>query len=148
MNKVALVTGGNRGIGKDIALMLARNGIGVILTYRSNEQEALGVVREIQEAGGRSVALPFDLSAFARFDAFLGDVSERLQETFGQTRLDYLVNNAGFGKGRSHWRLQSLGGLRRVSMGVPCGPNPRRFDCRSRGDPDDRLDRGFPRFCS
>jgi NAD(P)-dependent dehydrogenase (short-subunit alcohol dehydrogenase family) len=96
--KVALVTGGNRGIGKAIALRLAGNGIEVILTYRSNEQEARDVIAEIQGSGGRAAALRLDLSEIERFDLFLDGLNALLRDAFGTDRLDYLVNNAGFGK--------------------------------------------------
>ncbi|HEX4347928.1 MAG TPA: SDR family oxidoreductase [Vicinamibacterales bacterium] len=97
-NKSALVTGGNRGIGKAIALKLAGNGVDVILTYRSNEQEARDVVDEIRGSGGRAAALWLDLSEIERFDSFLDDVSALLRDMFGKDRIDYLINNAGFGK--------------------------------------------------
>lgn len=96
--KVALVTGGNRGIGKAIALRLAGNGIEVILTYRSNEQEARDVIAEIQGSGGRAAALRLDLSEIERFDLFLDGLNALLRDAFGTDRIDYLVNNAGFGK--------------------------------------------------
>jgi NAD(P)-dependent dehydrogenase (short-subunit alcohol dehydrogenase family) len=97
-NKAALVTGGNRGIGRAIALKLAGNGADVILTYRSNEQEARDVVDEIRDSGGRATALRLDLSEVERFDSFLDDVSALLRDTFGKDRIDYLINSAGFGK--------------------------------------------------
>ncbi len=96
--KIALVTGGNRGLGRDIALTLARNGIGIILTYRSHEQEARAVVDEIQAVGGKAATLQLDVGNLSSFDPFLDDVKAQLRDVFGKERIDYLINNAGFGK--------------------------------------------------
>jgi NAD(P)-dependent dehydrogenase (short-subunit alcohol dehydrogenase family) len=59
-NKVAVVTGGNRGLGKDIALSLAEMGVGVVLTYRSNKEEGDQVVEQIQASGGTAVSLQLE----------------------------------------------------------------------------------------
>jgi len=96
--KLALVTGGNRGLGKDIAITLGRNGLDVILTYRSNEQEARAVTDEIRALGRKCAMLQFDVSKFELFDGFLGDVNNLLRDAFERERIDYLINNAGFGK--------------------------------------------------
>jgi NAD(P)-dependent dehydrogenase (short-subunit alcohol dehydrogenase family) len=97
-NKVAVPTGGNRGLGKDIALSLAEMGIGVVLTYRSNKQEGDQVVEEIQASGGIAVALQLDISMTASFDTFLDQLKVLLPEKFGTEKIDFLINNAGFGK--------------------------------------------------
>lgn len=55
--RIALVTGGGRGLGKNAALKLASKGIGIILTWNSNEKEALQVVDEIRQSGGKAAAL-------------------------------------------------------------------------------------------
>jgi NAD(P)-dependent dehydrogenase (short-subunit alcohol dehydrogenase family) len=97
--KIALVTGGNRGIGKDIALSLAKLGIGVVLTYHTNKTEADGVVEEIRASGGAAVAVQLDVSITSSFDMFLDQLKATLRETFGGAEtIDFLVNNAGFGK--------------------------------------------------
>lgn len=95
---LALVTGGNRGLGRDIAVTLGRKGLDVILTYRSNEQEARAVVDEIRALGRKCGTLQFDLAKFGLFDKFLDGVNGLLRDAFGGRRIDYLVNNAGFGK--------------------------------------------------
>jgi NAD(P)-dependent dehydrogenase (short-subunit alcohol dehydrogenase family) len=95
--KIALVTGGSRGLGKDMALSLARKGIDVILTYRSQQEEAEDVVQEIQNNGRRAVALPLDVNDLARFDAFEASVAQALRTTWQATGFDFLVNNAGIG---------------------------------------------------
>lgn len=93
--KIALVTGGSRGIGKSTAQALAKRGMGVILTYHSHAQGAQDVVSAITQAGGKAAALQIDVSDTAGFDAFAGDVARTLKESFGATALDVLVNNAG-----------------------------------------------------
>jgi NAD(P)-dependent dehydrogenase (short-subunit alcohol dehydrogenase family) len=96
--KIALVTGGNRGLGKDIALSLAEMGIGIVLTYRSNKEEGDQVAEQIRASGGTAVALQLDVSRTASFDAFLEQLKTLLPETFGGEKIDFLINNAGFGK--------------------------------------------------
>lgn len=99
-NKVAVITGGSRGLGRNAALHLARAGVGSILTYRSNQAEAAAAVAELERAGARAVALPFDAAQPATFGDFAGAVQRALRETFGRERFDYLVNNAGHGLSR------------------------------------------------
>ena len=97
--KIALVTGGNRGLGKDMALSLARAGMDVVLTFNSNPSEGEAVAQEIRALGGRAVALRFDLSDIAAIDGFIDQVKAALRETFGGAeRIDFLVNNAGIGR--------------------------------------------------
>ena len=88
-NKVAFIQGGSRGIGAAIAVRLAKEGAAVALTYVSSAAGALDVVREIEAAGGRAIAIQAD----SRDEqAIRGAISHTL-DTFG--RLDILVNNAG-----------------------------------------------------
>lgn len=96
--EVALVTGGNRGIGKAIALSLGAAGIDIVLTYRTNEDEALAVVDDIRRLGRRAAALKLDLEQPATLDSFVGACSAVLDHDFATDRFDFLVNNAGFGK--------------------------------------------------
>lgn len=95
--KVALVTGGSRGLGKDMALQLAQKGFDVIITYQSNEAAAREVVENIQAMGKNAIALPLDVSKSKTFDAFVSDVKSKLASDFGTTHLHALVNNAGTG---------------------------------------------------
>ena len=95
--KIALVTGGSRGLGKDMALSLARKGNDVILTYRTNKNEAEKVVQEIKELGQKSVALSLDMSKFQSLDGFVKSVSETLSTEWNTNSFDYLINNAGMG---------------------------------------------------
>jgi NAD(P)-dependent dehydrogenase (short-subunit alcohol dehydrogenase family) len=92
--KIAIVTGGSRGIGRDTVLRLAARGIRAIFTYRSNRAEADKVVALAAEAGAPAVALPLDTGDSGSFDAFVEAVREALTG-MGAGRFDYLVNNAG-----------------------------------------------------
>ena len=94
-NKVALVTGGSRGLGRDMAINLAKKGIDVILTYRSNKEQADNVVTEIQAIGQKAIAYQLDTSKIATFDAFITQVTNHLHEHTGSPNFDFLINNAG-----------------------------------------------------
>ena len=94
-SKIALLTGGSRGLGKDMALKLAQQGIDVILTYRSQQTEAAAVVAEIAALGRRAVALPLNAADLSTFAAFFEQVAAVLADTFGTDRFDFLINNAG-----------------------------------------------------
>jgi NAD(P)-dependent dehydrogenase (short-subunit alcohol dehydrogenase family) len=96
--RVALITGGSRGIGKDIALSLARMGIGIVLTYHSNKTEGERVAEEIQASGGVAAALQFDVAVTSSFDPFLDRLKVMLLEKFGTEKINFLINTAGFGK--------------------------------------------------
>lgn len=99
--KVAIVTGGSRGIGKSIALNTARKGIGIILTYNTGHGEALSVVKEIQNAGGKAIAIQLDSAKVKSFTEFTEQVKSSLKSEFGKNTFDYLVNNAGIAGQRS-----------------------------------------------
>ena len=96
-NKIALVTGGSRGLGKNMALSLAKRGINVILTYNSKKDEALAVVAEIEKTGQKAAALQLSAGDVKSFDAFYEQVKIVLKDTFGAERFDFLINNAGIG---------------------------------------------------
>lgn len=95
--KIALVTGGSRGLGKDMAIKLATKGLGVILTYKNSKEEALSVVSQIRQAGGQAAALHLDTGDVKSFDNFFVEVKQTLKEVFGTNNFDYLINNAGVG---------------------------------------------------
>ncbi|KOS05749.1 short-chain dehydrogenase [Flavobacterium akiainvivens] len=93
--KIALVTGGSRGLGKNMALAIAKKGIDVVLTYNSNNEEAEKVVSEIKALGQKAIALQLDIRNIGSFDNFTKEVSEYLTEENGSPNFDYLINNAG-----------------------------------------------------
>ena len=95
--KIALVTGGSRGIGRAAALHLARQGFDVLLTFRSQADEAADVVSQIEALGRRALALPLDMGSTAGFAAFADQVQTALSQHFGRPSFDALVNNAGAG---------------------------------------------------
>jgi NAD(P)-dependent dehydrogenase (short-subunit alcohol dehydrogenase family) len=95
--KIALITGGSRGLGKNMALHLAAAGTDVILTYHSKQAEAEAVVAEIQAQGRKAAALQLDAGNAASFDAFISQVRITLHETFQAEQFHFLVNNAGTG---------------------------------------------------
>lgn len=92
--KIAIVTGGSRGIGRNSVESLARRGIDCILTYYSHRADAEAVVAEAKRAGAKAIPLQLDAGAIASFDAFVDRVKGALAE-LGAARFDFLVNNAG-----------------------------------------------------
>lgn len=95
--RIALVTGGSRGLGKNTALHLARDGVGVIITYVSNRAAAEQTVDEIQAIGAKAVALQLDLANSRNFPGFADAVRAALKQTWNAEYLTYLVNNGGMG---------------------------------------------------
>jgi len=95
--KVAMVTGGSRGLGKSISLNLAARGHDVILTYKSRQAEADDVVAQIKNMGRKGVALGLDLSSHKSFNAFADKARAALAENWQRSYFDFLVNNAGIG---------------------------------------------------
>src|SRR5687767_11423369 len=96
-SKIALITGGSRGLGKDMALALAKNGIDLIITYRNQKDEAFRVVGEIQGSGRRATAIQLDTAEIASFPRFITEVKSALKNIFDTEAFDFLINNAGIG---------------------------------------------------
>lgn len=96
-NKVALVTGGSRGLGKDMAIQLARKDFDVIITYNSNKEAAAQVVDEVKKIGKNSIALHLDVSKTSSYVSFVSQVKEKSASNFGTNQIQALVNNAGTG---------------------------------------------------
>lgn len=94
-NKIALVTGGSRGLGKNMAIALAKKGLDVIITYNSNKDAADKVVTEIQSLGRKSVAFQLDTSKTGTFDKFFGEATTWLKKEHKKENFDFLINNAG-----------------------------------------------------
>src|SRR5882672_3507733 len=94
-NKIALVTGGSRGLGRNIALQLARNGNDVILTYRQKKEEGEAVVAEIEALGRKAVALQLDVADLGQFDGFHKALAQALEANWQRQNFDFLINNAG-----------------------------------------------------
>ncbi len=92
------MTGGSRGLGKDMALRLAGKGLDVIVTYHSKADEAQNVVAQIEQHGQKAAALQLNTGELASFNAFIGQLNDVLQTTFGTDHLDFLINNAGIGR--------------------------------------------------
>jgi 3-oxoacyl-[acyl-carrier protein] reductase len=88
-NRVALITGGTRGIGRGIAMRLAKEGARIAIGYRTNKNIAQNTLRQLQAAGADCVAVEADITSAARCEQFVNTVTER----FG--RLDILINNVG-----------------------------------------------------
>ena len=95
--RIALVTGGSRGLGKNAALKLAADGTGIVLTYNRSQQEALDVVHEIQEKGVNAAALQLNVGDITSFDHFARQLQETLKTVWQRETFDYLLNNAGIG---------------------------------------------------
>ena len=96
-NKIALVTGGSRGLGKDMALQLATKGFDVVITYHSKKDEADRVVAGLKARGRKAHALQLDVALTQTFDSFVTNLKSALKSTFGAEKIDALVNNAGVG---------------------------------------------------
>jgi NAD(P)-dependent dehydrogenase (short-subunit alcohol dehydrogenase family) len=92
--KIAIVTGGSRGIGRSTVESLARRGVNTIFTYHTRGTAAEAVVGAVNDAGSEAVALHLDAGNIASFDAFVESVKDALSK-LGATRFDFLVNNAG-----------------------------------------------------
>lgn len=94
-SKIALVTGGSRGIGRDSALSLSKKGIDVIITYNNQKEKADEVVKEIEVSGGKAAAIQLDVSDISSFDSFVSKLSDVLKAKWNQESFNFLINNAG-----------------------------------------------------
>jgi NAD(P)-dependent dehydrogenase (short-subunit alcohol dehydrogenase family) len=93
--KIALITGGSRGLGRSTAENLARKGVDSVITYHSRADEARAVVAKLQAEGRNAVALQLDTGVTQTFGGFADLLKKTLQDTWGRSSFDYLVNNAG-----------------------------------------------------
>jgi NAD(P)-dependent dehydrogenase (short-subunit alcohol dehydrogenase family) len=95
--KIALVTGGSRGIGRDSVVKIAAKGLDVILTYNTRSKEAEEVMEQVRKMGRKAAALQLSIDDLKSFDGFVERLGTVLQTQFGATHIDFLVNNAGSG---------------------------------------------------
>ena len=93
-NKIAIITGGSRGIGRNTAVNLARRGVDIIFTYRANQAEANTLIREFEAMRIKAAGFPLDTATTSSFDGFVAGVRATLQ-SWARDQFDYLVNNAG-----------------------------------------------------
>jgi NAD(P)-dependent dehydrogenase (short-subunit alcohol dehydrogenase family) len=93
--KIALITGGSRGLGKNAALKIAQKGLDVIITYKNSSEEAEAVVKEIKALGQNAVAYQLDTRDVKSFDAFVKNITDHLKTETGSPNIDFLINNAG-----------------------------------------------------
>jgi NAD(P)-dependent dehydrogenase (short-subunit alcohol dehydrogenase family) len=94
-SKIALVTGGSRGLGRDMALNLAKKGIDVVFTYNRKKDEASAVVAEIEKMGQKASALQLNVSDIKSLDTFISNFKDALSSTLHAEKFDFLINNAG-----------------------------------------------------
>jgi NAD(P)-dependent dehydrogenase (short-subunit alcohol dehydrogenase family) len=97
LKKIGLVTGGSRGLGRDMAIGLAKKGHDVVFTFAGNRTEADLTLKLVEEAGGKCAALQLDLRNLNTLDTFIVELINTLKETFGAGKFDFLINNAGMG---------------------------------------------------
>ena len=95
-NKIALVTGGSRGLGRDMAISLSQRGLDVVITFNSNKEAADEVINQIEKNGQKGLAIHLDVMDLNSFDTFCSSLTSSLSKSFGTEKVDYLVNNGGF----------------------------------------------------
>ncbi|WP_298427890.1 SDR family oxidoreductase [uncultured Kordia sp.] len=95
--KTAIITGGSRGLGRDMAINLAQNGINIIFSYHSNVAKANEVISEIETLGQKAIAFPFDANNYESGQEFVKKATDYLQQENNSPNFDFLINNAGTG---------------------------------------------------
>src|SRR5690606_13152673 len=93
--KIALITGGSRGLGRNMALAIAKKGMDVDLTYNRNKEKADEVVKEIHALGKEALAFQLDTRNVHSYDDFVQSLTKTLEEKTGSSKFDFLINNAG-----------------------------------------------------
>lgn len=96
-SKIAVITGGSRGLGKDMALSLAKKGIDIIFTYHSNKLAADDVKKDIEQIGQKAKYFQLDTKNIKSFDNFFDNVVRYLKSETDNVTFDFLINNAGTG---------------------------------------------------
>ncbi len=95
--KIAIVTGGSRGLGKNAALKIAEKGIDLVITYHNNKEKADEVVAEITKRGRKATAIQLDTSNVKTFPIFVEQLTTYLNNEYQNPNFDFLINNAGTG---------------------------------------------------
>lgn len=95
--KIAIITGGSRGLGREMAFNLAKDGVSIVFSYHSNEEKAKGLISEIEALGQKAIAFPYDATDFKTGKTFIEKATSYLQKEFGSPNFDFLINNAGTG---------------------------------------------------
>ena len=93
--KIALITGGSRGLGRNMAHHLAAKGTDILFTYHTRKDEADRLIEELKLMGRKAVALQLDTGASATFPAFVAQVKDTLKTEWNRDDFDFLINNAG-----------------------------------------------------
>jgi len=93
--KTALITGGSRGLGRDMAMSLAKNNVNILITYHRNATKAEEVVNEIKALGQEAAAFQLDTANTKSFDAFIAQITNHLKDHENHPNFDFLINNAG-----------------------------------------------------
>ncbi|HEX4067335.1 MAG TPA: SDR family oxidoreductase [Acidobacteriaceae bacterium] len=93
-DRIAIITGGSRGLGRNTALHLAQRGVDILFTWRVHQKEAESLVGEVESLGRKAAGFQLDTGDTRAFDAFVAEVRKTLASR-GRERFDYLVNNAG-----------------------------------------------------
>ena len=96
-NKIALITGGSRGLGKDMAIRLAQAGHDVVVTFVTQKDAAETVVKEIEAMGRQAIALQLDANHIGSLSDFVNEFKKTLQTKWNVASFDFLINNAGIG---------------------------------------------------
>lgn len=97
MNKIVVITGGSRGLGKNMVLNFAKKGYHIIFTYNSNLTEANEVIKEVENTGQKAFSLQLNVAEQSGFPDFFTNLNSILSENFPNQKVDYWVNNAGIG---------------------------------------------------
>lgn len=96
-SRIAIITGGSRGLGRSAALHLANAGWDLVITYQTRADLAEATVNEVRKMGRKAHAFALDTGAIAHFPDFVASLKALLQAQFARTSFDALVNNAGNG---------------------------------------------------
>lgn len=95
--KTAIITGGSRGLGRDMAINLAKDGVDIIFSYHSNIEKAKELIQEIENMGQKAKALVFDANNMESGQEFIRQATQYLNRVQGNPNFDFLINNAGTG---------------------------------------------------